>query len=178
MKKILLLCLLLVSINSFSQDDVSKKIQLSLVDSVTGNKKELINYAKAWIAKSFQSARAVIEMEDLENGKLIGKVIIPLDKEDARIKTSAHFTITIDAKDNKYRAVFDDYIRYVKLENENPKITVDGGLFHINSSEKGVMQESINNTTIRHRQTAIKKSEELLNELKEYMKTARKNSDF
>ena len=74
----------LIAINSsrlFGQVEIpvnqeTKKLdftEIINVDSTT--QKELYARARAWFALNFVSSKAVLEMDDKENGQLIGKVI-------------------------------------------------------------------------------------------------------
>jgi len=68
---------------------------------VQKSKAEIFVASMDWIAKTFMSAKSVIEYQDKEAGKIVGHgsalvnyALIPMD---------THFTLTIDAKDGKAR---------------------------------------------------------------------------
>ena len=110
-------------------------------------------------------------MEDKEAGKIIGKAIIKLSDG----ITSAHFTITIDVKDNKYRCKLTDFLRYV-YDAGVSTLTVNGGSF-TKMEESGFMKNSINKKTKQVRDETIRRSLLLLESLNKFMSTANK-SDF
>lgn len=75
------------------------------VDSLT-SKQELYSRAREWFAKTYNSSKDVVQMEDKESGKIIGKAItqvyykmLGMDHEHGHI----NYTITIAVKDGKYK---------------------------------------------------------------------------
>lgn len=59
-------------------DNETKLITYSeviILDS-TVNKSELYSRAREWFAKAFKSSKNVIQMDDKENGKIIGKALM------------------------------------------------------------------------------------------------------
>jgi len=75
------------------------------VDSLT-SKQELYSRAREWFAKTYNSSKEVLQMEDKESGKIIGKALIQvyykmlgMDHEHGYI----NYTITIAVKDGKYK---------------------------------------------------------------------------
>lgn len=89
------------------------------------NKNSLYSASKQWIATSFKSANSVIQMDDKEEGVLIGKGNIDYPctgnswqcggLSGAFIK----FTIKIETKDNKARVTFSDIMHY------DPNVIID-----------------------------------------------------
>lgn len=84
------------------------------VDSVAGSKNEIYLKAYEWIAKSFNSAKDVIEMNDKESGKIILKSELPchLTNYNSTVNDYVSFTLSIDAKDGRYRCVFSQFYHY------------------------------------------------------------------
>lgn len=89
----------------------AKEASIEKVIDVPGRNKEQIYAAtKIWIAENFRSAKAVIEDDDKNAGRVIGKGIIAypcsglscLGKEDWKIS----FTMRVDIKDQKYKITF------------------------------------------------------------------------
>lgn len=80
--------------------------QFTLIDSVKGSKNDLYVKANEWMAKTFTSAKDVIQMQDKEAGKIIGKGSfgIPLIEAPSVIEY-VKFTISIDVKGEKYRCI-------------------------------------------------------------------------
>lgn len=113
---IILLCLLSVvgraqTFSTVKVDSVSKRIEFAEVVQADSLKKdELYSRAREWFAKTFKSADHVLQMDDREAGKLIGKGFADLDFSTKMtvIKIKMYFTLTISIKDGKYRYVFSD----------------------------------------------------------------------
>ena len=74
------------------------------------SKDKIYDSCKIWIAENFRSAKAVIEHDDREDGRIIGNGNIEypchgiecIGKSDWRV----HFTMRIDTKDGKFRQTF------------------------------------------------------------------------
>lgn len=88
---------------------------------------QLCNGARDWTAKTFRSSKAVVEVFDPQRGKLIGKGSMQLPIIwGATIPV--HFTMTVDCKDGRLRASFDDYateyqgMRNTLIEDERYKL--------------------------------------------------------
>lgn len=75
-----------------------KPFEFQLVDTAIGSKNELYVKAHEWIARTYGSAKAVIDMQDKEAGKIIGKCLIS-DVANGDIK----YLLSFDIKDGKYR---------------------------------------------------------------------------
>ena len=77
-------------------------------------KEQIYNGAKIWIAENFKSSKAVLELEDKENGVIIGNGIVPypcsgfscLGSEGWKVP----FTMRIDIKDYKFRLTFSNIL--------------------------------------------------------------------
>ena len=126
MKKIFFSLLLIPTI-AFSQKD-SSEFKFTLIDSIKETKNELFIKAKVWLANTFVSSKAVIEMEDKEAGKIIGKGVMVYDKKDTYYTThmSVRYTLTVTVKDNKYRLVLSDFINDGYLDNPSERINGSG----------------------------------------------------
>lgn len=89
------------------------------------NKNSLYSASKQWVATNFKSANSVIQMDDKEEGVLIGKGTIDYPctgnswqcggLSGAFIK----FTLKIETKDNKVRITFSDITHY------DPNVIID-----------------------------------------------------
>ena len=73
-----------------------------VVDAPETSKAELYSRANEWFAKNYKSAQSVLQMQDKEAGKLVGKAICKttLRGYDAGY---VNYTISIFVKDNKYK---------------------------------------------------------------------------
>lgn len=85
----------------------------SVVDIKDQTKDELYSKAKAWFVKTYKDANSVIQEDDKESGKIIGKGAIKynpsaLSGSDV-IRGYINYTITVELKDNKYRCVVSDF---------------------------------------------------------------------
>lgn len=116
----------------------SGKIEYVRIDSlIKGSKEDLYLRSKSWLVHYFKSANAVIQMDDKENGKLMGKGVfmfpvksvlgITLDHD------PIHYTIQINVKENKTRIIINDFIH----EGGNYKDAVDYGSLNEPKCPKG-----------------------------------------
>lgn len=95
-------------------DSLTNKITYSeivYVDSLT-NKHELFVRAREWLAKVYRSSTDVIQMEDKENGIIVGKALVEvffkylgLDAPGGYI----HYTISIYTRDGRYKYEITDF---------------------------------------------------------------------
>lgn len=79
--------------------------EVVIMDS-TINKNELYSRAREWFAKAFKSSINVIQMDDKENGKIIGKGLTQVyHKSFGKSYPSGNinFTISLYLKDGKYK---------------------------------------------------------------------------
>ena len=67
--------------------------------------------AKEWFALSFKSAQNVIQLDDNENGKLIGKASFGVDITTLAKVNAGYvlFTVEIQVKDGRYKYIFSDF---------------------------------------------------------------------
>lgn len=90
--------------------------EFSIVDTVHADKNTIYVRAHEWLAKTFVSAEAVIDMQDKEAGKLIGKSSIPVTYTtvtalSGRVTASqeVRYIISIDVKEGKYRCIISNF---------------------------------------------------------------------
>ncbi len=60
------------------------------------------------MAKTFLDSKAVIEIKDPENGKIVGKGITFVRSGIAML--DCRFTLTIDVKDGRYRTTYENFV--------------------------------------------------------------------
>lgn len=109
MRKLLLAILFsTISILVFSQqidfpiDSITNKIKFSEVVNVKNNSQSaLYTKAREWFAKSFKSSESVLDMEDKENGKLIGKANFTVSSTEA--SNENEFVSIANFKPKKFR---------------------------------------------------------------------------
>ena len=83
------------------------------------SKKEIYQKSLEWLAKTFISSKEVIELKDEDSGKIIGKGITEFTN--VIVKIPCRYTITIEAKENRYRITFDTFIGLWGEYHNNPK---------------------------------------------------------
>lgn len=111
MKKLLLPLLLLISVSAYSQTPslplLNGKIIYTEVIPIEGkNQGELHILAREWFAKSYNSANNVIQMDDKESGKIIGKPLMGVYHKgfgQDHPSGDIHYTISINTKDGRYK---------------------------------------------------------------------------
>lgn len=108
MNKLLFIILLLaVTVSANGQPNhplpmVNGKIDYSEVVNVDGAKQnELHSRAKLWFADTFRSSTNVIQLDDTENGIILGKGSVA--RKDKSSVLTWHFTLKIQMKDGKYK---------------------------------------------------------------------------
>lgn len=123
-RKLFLLCTLItLSISTaFSKnktpelpiDSNTNKIsftEIVIVDSLS-NKQELFSIAREWFAKTYNSAISVIQMEDKESGKIVGKAKMQIYRKGTLGNMEyghVNYTITINVKDGRYKYLISDF---------------------------------------------------------------------
>lgn len=89
--------------------DATPPLEVSEVIAVEGkSSQDLCNAARDWTATAFRDSKAVVEVFDPVRGRLIGKgnMAVPIVYG---MTIPVHFTMTIDCKDGRIRAVFTNY---------------------------------------------------------------------
>lgn len=90
------------------------KIEFQNVITIDGKSKdELYLASREWFAKTFTSSNAVLQLDDKEAGKLIGKgfadhYVKLTPNAYTSMKYRMYFTLSVDIKDNKYRYTISD----------------------------------------------------------------------
>lgn len=74
------------------------------------NRRQIFDKTKEWIAMNYKSAKDVIQLEDLEQGKIIGRghTSVPY----LLINVPCDYTFAIEFKDEKIRITCDNFIGY------------------------------------------------------------------
>ncbi len=110
MKKILLVLVSVMAINLYAQEPLS----FSEVVQVEGiSKGELYNRAKIWFAEVYKDAKEVIQVDDKESGKIIGKGTEPFTQSfmtsSAITKGGISYIIKVFLKDGRYKYEITDF---------------------------------------------------------------------
>ncbi|MDR6195208.1 DUF4468 domain-containing protein [Siphonobacter sp. SORGH_AS_0500] len=149
MKKVLLTSFILLSLVTIVKaqdlpvDKESGKITYSEVVDVPGSSKvELYGRALTWFAQSFKSSKSVLQVEDKDNGKIIGKGNIPIIiKVPIMGNTDAGWVnamFTIVSKDGKYKYTIDNFYHERPL-GKNTENWTDGGSLEQEKPKVGMM---------------------------------------
>lgn len=95
-----------------------KLSEVQQVIEFNGLKKDKIyNGSRQWVATKFRSAQNVIQMDDKENGIIIGKGNFNYPCSGWQCLSydghTVQFTVKIEAKDNKARITFNDLVHHI-----------------------------------------------------------------
>lgn len=101
--------------------DPGKPIEFTEVVNVEGAQKDkLYSAALAWFGGTFKKAQNVIDVQDKEAGRIIGKASFPYNPVvfigSAGIVGKVNYTVTIEVKDNKYRYRIDGFTHAGRYE--------------------------------------------------------------
>ena len=113
-----------VSANAEKGETITEIQQI--VDFKDLKKDAIYAASRQWIATRFKSANSVIQLDDKENGVLIGKGNIDYPCKGTAWQcggytdTLINFTVKIEAKDEKSRVTFSDLVHH------NPKVIIGG----------------------------------------------------
>jgi hypothetical protein len=88
------------------------------VHEIDLTKNEIYDLSLEWMARTFFDNKEIIEIQDKENGKIIGKGIVFFRGKIGWISADipCRFTLILEAKDNKYRTTYNNL---VGLHGEN-----------------------------------------------------------
>lgn len=126
LKACLLLFLSLTTLASCAQwaippESPIEERSLQKVHEIKLSKNEIYDRALEWMAQTFVDSKAVIELKDKENGKIIGKGMSSFNVDSGLILVPipCRFTLILEAKDNKYRTTYDNFTgMWGKYHNE------------------------------------------------------------
>ena len=120
MKTVLLLCALFVSFAAVGQtaplptDSVTQKITYQGVVQVPGaSQLELYSRAREWFAATFGSSKVVLEMDDRESGKLIGRAYAQFEFSGGfgpTLPWAMWRTIKVEMKEGRYRYTITNFM--------------------------------------------------------------------
>jgi len=159
MKKLLLPLLFICSL-SYGQkeplilpiDSITNKITYSevvKVDSVS--KQELFSRAREWFAKAYKNSSKVIQMEDKESGKIVGKALMQVYHKALGMTFESgyiNYTISIYIKDGKYKYEFVDFYhtgQYVGNGNRIPDYGICENMIHTKDKNMGISYQKTYN---------------------------------
>ena len=98
--------MMIISFNAFCQDE----FELIFLDSIDIPKDKLYAKARSYTAYAFKNSQAVIQMDDQDVGRIIGKGTFSIFIKYALsgYPNVVNFTFTIDVRDNKYRMILNN----------------------------------------------------------------------
>ena len=139
MKKIFFITFLFTTFFAQAQDPL-KFSDVINVENTT--QKQLFDRSKIWLAKTFKSAKDVIQSADAESGQIIGKALFKFSPKsfmgsDA-VKGVINYTIAIYSKDGKYKYVIEDF----RHEKFGLLTTAEEGDFSLFGSNKGFRKKT------------------------------------
>lgn len=122
MKHVIIFLLLVISLSAMAQQDhkflgifpvVDNDICYTEIIQVQDiSKDELYNRAHTWFVNAFKSAKDVIQMQDKESGKIMGKGAFQYSIGALLPVLDMTVTITIIAKDGRYKYILNNFVRH------------------------------------------------------------------
>ena len=122
MKKVILFILFSIIVISFigcaSLGEVPEEERtFQKIYDLEMSKNEIYDKSLYWMAETFVDSKAVIEVRDKENGKIIGKGIMKYFI--LGVKKLVRYTMIIDIKEDKLRLTFKDYVAFYGEYNQH-----------------------------------------------------------
>lgn len=124
MKRIFnLLPLLLIGCASTFEPLPKDQSQLIIIQEIPDlSKNEIYDKTLLWVASKFVDSKEVLEIQDKENGLIVGKGIAMFSLSKS-ITAPTRFTMKIDIKDGRYRIKFNNLI-WISETGNRPLSTV------------------------------------------------------
>jgi hypothetical protein len=93
----------------------AKPIEYIEVVSVDGlTKDQLYSAALAWFGETFKSAKNVLDVQDREAGRIVGKPLYQYEPTvfigSARIRGVVSYSVTLEVKDGRYRYIIGNFV--------------------------------------------------------------------
>jgi hypothetical protein len=88
-------------------DSVTNKVAFTVVQDVAStSQSELYSRAKIWFVNNFRDAKEVVQLDDKENGLIMGKgnFYVSYGFMGLPVSERMNFTVSIRVKDNKFKA--------------------------------------------------------------------------
>lgn len=119
MKRVFIPLLILFSLTSIAQesvfpiDSLSKKVAYTEIVQTNGTGKRLYNAGKKYFVNEYQSAKDVIQLDDVDNLELTGKAFTDVYFDymignAPATKLKMYFSLNLSFKENKYKYVLTD----------------------------------------------------------------------
>jgi len=162
-------------------DSSTSKITYSevvYVDSLT-NKQELFSRAREWFAKAYKSSTNVIQMDDKESGKIVGKALMQVYHKALGSNYPSgyiNYTISIYIKEGRYKYEITDFYHTGQFVGSSSRIP-DYGICEkmINTTDKtmGTSHQKTYNYYLYQMDINVK---ELISDLKAAMSSKSTNT--
>jgi hypothetical protein len=165
----------------FPYDSATNRITYSevvYVDS-SASKLELYSRSREWFAKTYNSSNDVIQMEDKESGKVIGKALMGVShKALGRFYDAGYinYTISIQSKEGRYKYEITDFHHTGQLFSNGNRVPDYGPCENmINTKDKtaGVSNQKMYSYLLSQLDAKMK---ELIESLKNHMTSNKSNS--
>ena len=162
-------------------DNLTNKITYSevvYVDSLA-NKEELFSRAREWFAKAYKSSTNVIQMEDKESGKIVGKALMKVYHKALGSNYPSgyiNYTISIYLKDGRYKyevTTFHHTGQLVSGGNRIPDYGICENMINTTDKTMGMSYQKTYNYYLYQMDNNIK---ELISDLKASMTTKATNT--
>ena len=92
---------------------------LQCIHEVNMSKDQIFDKSLEWMARTFVDSKAVIELKDKDNGKIIGKGITSFLRAGIA-SIPCRYTLIIDIKDGKYRTTYENFVGLWGEYHNNP----------------------------------------------------------
>jgi hypothetical protein len=145
-KKIIIIIiagLILASCVTYKITPVEER-QVQKIHEINLSKDKIYDASLEWMARTFNDSKAVIEIKDKENGKIVGKgVTDSIDTMNNPLQCV--YTMVIEIKDNKYRTTYNNFyttFRGESVTTERAIIPLKENLIVLDNSLYSFIQNS------------------------------------
>lgn len=118
--------------NGLSQDDGIEFQEVVKLENDSIPKNILYTNAKIWFVDAFKDSKEVIQMDDKENGIIIGKGNMAYTNSKLRYKGingRISFTVKVEIKEGRYRYSFSDFYHETNVKNGYDMETIVNGVY-------------------------------------------------
>ena len=153
MKFLLTTFLIIFFIGAFAQtpnlpiDSITNLITYTEVVKADSNQAELYSRAREWFAKAYKSSTNVIQMDDKENGKIIGKALMQVyfhslgsDHESGYI----NYTILVYLKDKRYKYEINNFYHTGQYNTDGNRVPDFGTCEEMLREKRKARQKTFN----------------------------------